>query len=622
MPSQPSSNIRKSRQPKKPYDQPNARRTRRVIPRAERVVKKAARDAKQDAIHEKICELWQTMLSFAEEEAPKINATVDDIITGVLSLGRKKSSSRKPNPWNAHQYIEAKKRREENATKSTKSAAETATTETAQPSTLEPAENDIELHQQEDTTPTDSHPHENLDVPIPGSLDHEHSEMGDEENIGPTLREAVEASKQSYLQVQHRAPEEVEFLKQQLESHRAEREAAVKKQFLAHKADVRKTLDHISQEIKDLGHRCEIEVIAIAVRTKLEHRVEPRVIATEEAKKYFQKMFKQEPIKFAFQMENYFTTGLFGTLARNANQRQVNLKSEIRTLLSDSLAAITNETRIQFPWTDFFSKITEGYMVEIKGWPLNYFTNPSDFKTKADMEAVRDALLTGSCHFAKIDKARLTELKVKRAKAKSEGRNDEVSVLQNEGGREASQTSSTATSKLPESDAHVASAGTDPLLPGPPAPIATYQDVFSVSFNTSSDDNGVPLEIYPSSSYNLTPMPNNLAPLVPTVMTPIPSNLIPLPANFSMNTVQLHPNESALQEPLETPTVQRGKKRQRWDVGLDRDCARETKQLAEAANLTPAEYLASHPEILEKAKRNKQQRFSSQKQRRAVNSQA
>lgn len=87
------------------------RRPRRPIPRGERIAKKAVKDERVAAIQEKIQQLWRIIVEFAEEEAPKVNATVDEIVSGLLSLGRRKTQMRRPNAWNAFQHIQALKRK-------------------------------------------------------------------------------------------------------------------------------------------------------------------------------------------------------------------------------------------------------------------------------------------------------------------------------------------------------------------------------------------------------------------------------------------------------------------------------------------------------------------------------
>ncbi|KAG8937968.1 hypothetical protein FRC00_007015 [Tulasnella sp. 408] len=151
---------------------------------------------------------------------------------------------------------------------------------------------------------------------------------------------------------------------------------------------------------------------------------------------------------------------------------------------------------------DFFTKIMEGYLAELRGWPLSYFTNPSNFKTKPDLEAVRDPLIMGSCHFAKINATCLTELKIQRANAKKEGQSAEVSVLpMSSKARPSTLEFPSMTPSGSSSTAlimNIEQERSQQPLPEPTMPINTYQTTFSVDFNMS--DYGVLLELYPSST--------------------------------------------------------------------------------------------------------------------------
>lgn len=81
-----------------------------------------------------------------------------------------------------------------------------------------------------------------------------------EENAPLTLQEAVQESKRAYREAGFRAPEEGEALRKKLEAHRIEKAGVVKRQFVAHKADVRKTLDRIDKDVSPRSLRNSIRL--------------------------------------------------------------------------------------------------------------------------------------------------------------------------------------------------------------------------------------------------------------------------------------------------------------------------------------------------------------------------
>lgn len=249
-------------------------------------------------------------------------------------------------------------------------------------------------------------------------------------------------------------------------------------------------------------------------------------------------------------------------------------------------------------------------MVEIKGWPLPYFANPSYFKTKDDLEAVRNALLTGRCHFAKTSQKRLDELKIKHAKAKEEGRTGEVSILQADLDRQSAadgaNTGVARSSTARSSTTISADQGPPQPLQDPPQPPATYQHEFQVDFSMASSFNDVPMDLFPSNYSNVPP-----------------SAVYNLPSSSNIAPQVLHQPSTMESMPLQTmgtsvaPVVQ-GQKRRRWDAGLDHDAVQEVKRLAREADVTPAEYLSSHPDIYERAKEDKQGKAAKKRKARAV----
>lgn len=261
--------LSKSMDKKRLYTAPKKRAARRSIPRTERLAKKAAHDNRTAAIKEKIRRLWDIILEFAEEEAPKLNATVDEIVHGLLSLGRRKTQTRRPNTWNAFQHSQAVQRKAGarvigfHYTPTDKGPVESAVKKDRKRQGENhpdpPSAKDVQRPSEgpENNTPPDDdcgsqfldENHMDPDVVDAAAGEDPENWLTDEESSQLTLQEAVQESKKAYTETSIRAPEEVEALKQKLEEHRATKEATVKKQFIAHQADVRKTLDRIDKEV-------------------------------------------------------------------------------------------------------------------------------------------------------------------------------------------------------------------------------------------------------------------------------------------------------------------------------------------------------------------------------------
>lgn len=83
--------------------------------------------------------------------------------------------------------------------------------------------------------------------PASSEADSELEEVLEDEESNLGLHKAVQASKSSYQKFT--VADEAQAIKNKLATHREERERTVKKQWLSHQADVRKTLKWISDEV-------------------------------------------------------------------------------------------------------------------------------------------------------------------------------------------------------------------------------------------------------------------------------------------------------------------------------------------------------------------------------------
>ncbi|KAG8940283.1 hypothetical protein FRC04_005445, partial [Tulasnella sp. 424] len=237
---------------------------------------------------------------------------------------------------------------------------------------------------------------------------------------------------------------------------------------------------------------------------------------------------------------------------------EIDLKSEIRHLLTHGLQQIMNEP-IKFPWTEFFLKVTEAYLVVLHGWSLCYFTNPSNFKTKDDMEAVRDALLSETCYFAKITQAELHVLKVKQAQCRQKGEKVDDLGVELTGG--------SAVIKESNADLHgnAQSANSQPSQPPPlsppPPPIQTFQSVFQAAASFPAGYEDIEPSLWPPSAFS-APIPAH----DPSLSSTIPSGnhwSHATPTSTAITPV-LPPQSSGA-----TAAKNLVPRKHRWDYGLD-----------------------------------------------------
>lgn len=236
----------------------------------------------------------------------------------------------------------------------------------------------------------------------------------------------------------------------------------------------------------------------------------------------------------------------------------------------------------------------------LRGWPLSYFINPSSFKTKDDLEAVRDALLSETCHFAKITEHELHKLKVQQARLQQQGKIDDADAVGVErvGGNADIDTSQGAAARSTNSR--------PPRLPSPPhSPIPTFQSVFPAAPTVPTGYEGIEPSLWPPSAYSgLVPEPSLAAagPDDHSLSLPLPNHqspATPLPAISEAPLTPANPDN------VEVTGGHRARKH-RWDHGLDRDIAQEVKKLAAEEDILPGDYLTQHPELYERAKAKKQ----------------
>lgn len=233
------------------------------------------------------------------------------------------------------------------------------------------------------------------------------------------------------------------------------------------------------------------------------------------------------------------------------------------------------------------------------GWPLCYFTNPSNFKTKDDMEAVCNALLSETCYFTKIMQAELHSLKVKQAQRRQKGGKVDDLGIELAGG--------SAVIEESNADLHgnARSANSQPSQPPPlsppppppPPPIQTFQSVFQAAASVPAGYDGSEPSLWPPSAFS-APIP---APDPSLFSTIPPGNHWPTATPTATAITSITPPQSSSATAAENPAP----RKHRWDYGLDRDLSREVKNLATAAGLTPGEYVDQHPEIYEQSKKKR-----------------
>ncbi|EMD35107.1 hypothetical protein CERSUDRAFT_97023 [Gelatoporia subvermispora B] len=164
----------------------------------------------------------------------------------------------------------------------------------------------------------------------------------------------------------------------------------------------------------NLKRRVGVEYVLCIVRNTDEYPMNPHWCFSNEAINEYLKgtvrkgwdTQKISALMEAFAVASCDMVSMFNTSQARANWYKGQIRDKINALLaeaSDHPGAIMN-------YITFERDIVLRYSIDLKGWPLEKFVNPSELSTSIPpLLSLKEALDNGTCHFVKLNAVQLAE---------------------------------------------------------------------------------------------------------------------------------------------------------------------------------------------------------------------
>ncbi|KAK7464096.1 hypothetical protein VKT23_006257 [Stygiomarasmius scandens] len=222
------------------------------------------------------------------------------------------------------------------------------------------------------------------------------------------------AAKWKTLSAEEKKSSTEEVLKE-LEANRENKELASHNVAISAYHDTRTTLEDVKLALQRLNARTGVEAVILCVRSNTDHFNPPEAwVTSDHISTFFNSAFKTTPIDIANRLEGYCISGIEG-VARNYAQETVAMKADLVKLIADKLQETAGKTKIaRMYYKNFEKHITAKYGIRVMNWPLEKFVCPSDLTSRAEVEVLKHAWMSGATYFYKMTSAEFEEWDEKR----------------------------------------------------------------------------------------------------------------------------------------------------------------------------------------------------------------
>ncbi|KAJ7757676.1 hypothetical protein B0H14DRAFT_3598809 [Mycena olivaceomarginata] len=174
--------------------------------------------------------------------------------------------------------------------------------------------------------------------------------------------------------------------------------------------DVSNTVRNIQMLMHGLSYRVGIEGLFCIVRNNPDFHMIPQWYFTSpELERYMPLAVRRkwDTAEVGCRLEAFAIAGCDTMNLLRSNKQKVDfLKSEIRDGVHSGLVTITGRPTIRMDYIYYKESIVLKYGIELIGWPLEHFVNPSDLSSSLPiLTQVRDALKNGTCKWVKLSPA-------------------------------------------------------------------------------------------------------------------------------------------------------------------------------------------------------------------------